>query len=348
MITRVFTAVFLLLLGLSVPPSFGQDNVEDQLVDKPERTKLGQTGMQFLSVSLTPKASALGNAVTAVGMSSNAMFYNPAAMAFMQPAVDVSFGQNQWITDIKYIYGAGAFRLGNLGTFGVNVLSVDHGVVETTVRAENDKGYIDTGNIKPSALAAGVSYARALTNRFAVGGNIKYAQQDLGVATLEQAGEGSEEVEDELKKSTAVFDFGVLYQTGFRSLNFAVNVRNFSGELQYAEHNFELPLNFRIGMSMDLLDLTTINQDLHSFVLSVDATHPRAYKEQLKVGGEYSFMNVLALRGGYTYPTDEENLNLGAGFQLPVDNYTIGFDYAYTDFGIFNSVHRLGVQLSFE
>ena len=129
-------------------------------------------------------------------------------------------------------------------------------------------------------------------------------------------------------------------RTGFRSLNFAVNVRNFSGEIQYAEQNVELPLNFRMGLSMDLIDFAPQYEDTHSFLMSVDATHPRAYEEQVKVGGEYVFMNTLSLRAGYTYPTDEESVNLGAGLRLPIGDASFGFDYSYTDFGIFDTVHR--------
>lgn len=350
--TQVVTATLLLFLGLAAPSAFGQvDVVQDQLVDDDERTKLGQTGMQFLSVSLDPRASALGNAVTAVELNSTAQLYNPAALAFMQPSLDMSLGQNQWITDIKYMYGTAAFKAGNIGTVGVNVLSVDHGSVQQTVRTEtNEKGYLDVGTIEPSALAVGVSYARALTNRFAVGGNVRYVRQDLGTAWLDfgdpDGGVAPEQAQ--LEKGTGVVDFGVLYRTGFRSLNFAVNVRNFSGEIDYAEQSVELPLNFRIGMSMDMIDFAPQYQDMHSFRVSVDATHPRAYNEQVKVGGEYTFMNTLALRGGYTYPTDEESVNLGAGLRLPVGDASFGFDYSYTDFGIFDTVHRLGVQMTFE
>lgn len=350
--TQVVTATLLLVLGLAATSAFGQvDVIQDQLVDKDERTKLGQTGMQFLSVSLDPRASALGNAVTAVELNSTAMLYNPAALAFMEPSFDMSVGQNQWITDIKYVWGTAAFRAGDVGTIGINVLQVDHGTVQQTVRTEtNEKGYLDVGTLEPSALAIGASYARALTNRFSVGGNVRYVQQDLGSAWLNfgDPSGGSLPNQTQLEQDAMVFDFGVLYRTGFRSLNFAVNVRNFAGEVQYAEQSFELPLNFRIGLSMDMLDFAPEYQDIHSFLLSVDATHPRAYNEQVKLGGEYTFMNTLSLRAGYTYPTDEESVNLGAGLRLPVSDYSFGFDYSYTDFGIFDTVHRLGVQLTFD
>src|SRR5690606_1999453 len=128
---------------------------------------------------------------------------------------------------------------------GVNVVAVDYGDFEGTVRADNASGYEDTGIFSPTAMAIGVGYARALSDRFAIGGGVKYAVQDLGEFAVSRNGAGF--TNDDYKLSTPAFDFGVLYKTGFRSLNLAMSVRNFSRELKYEQENFELPLSFRIG-----------------------------------------------------------------------------------------------------
>src|SRR5690606_10814575 len=132
----------------------------------------------------------------------------------------------------------------------------------------------------------------------AIGGNVKYAYQDLGSVPTSRD-QNQNLVSDDYNIGTAAFDFGVLYRTGFRSLNLAMSVRNFSRELKYEQENFELPLSFRIGMTMNLIDLTRLNPDMHSFLLAVDAVRPRDFAEQLTFGAEYLFMNTLALRAGY-------------------------------------------------
>lgn len=328
--------------GFLAPNAFAQDLVED-------RTKVAQTGMQFLSVSLDPRAASMADAVTANTQRSIAMFYNPASMAYQQQSVDVAIGQNRWITDIVYNFGTASFRPmdGRLGIFGISILAVDYGQMLGTIRyGGNDKGYLDTGDISMSAMSAGIGYARALSNQFSVGGNVKYVRQSLGTAVMDLTDGDAPGTEQDLQKGTAAFDFGILYQTGFRSLNFAVNVRNFAGELRYARTNFELPLTFRIGMSIDMMDFTNANQDLHSFLLSVDASHPRAYSEQVKVGGEYKFMNVIALRAGYIYPTDDQGLNLGVGLQQDFGDINVGADYGYSQFALLGDVHRIGLNFS--
>lgn len=342
--TLTTTLLCLMLAGgLLTPDLFAQDLVED-------RTKVAQTGMQFLSVSLDPRAASMADAVTAHTQGSVSMFYNPASMAYQQQSVDVSIGQNRWVTDIVYNFGTASFRPmnGEVGIFGVSILSVDYGQMLGTIRyGGNDQGYLDTGNIGMSAVSAGIGYARALSDRFAVGGNVKYVRQSLGSAVMDLSSGGSPGTEHDLQKGTAAFDFGILYRTGFRSLNFAVNIRNFAGEIRYARTNFELPLTFQIGLSADMMDFMNADQNMHSFVLSFDAAHPRAYAEQIKVGGEYGFMDILSLRAGYIYPTDDQGLNLGVGLHQDFGDTRVGADYGYSQFTLLGNVHRIGVNFSF-
>lgn len=345
----VLTATVLCLgLGAALSPLYGQ--TEDDLIDEEQLTKLGQTGFQFLSVSADARAAALGSAVTAAEQGAIGLLYNPATIAMSQQTADVTLGQNQWFTDIDYNYGSLAFRPsgGQYGTIGVSVVAVDYGTLQGTVRADNEDGYQRTGSFGPTAYAAGIGYARAVTNRFSVGGQAKYAHQSLGAATLSRGSDGALPRFDNLSKGTMAFDFGVLYRTGFRSLNFAASVRNFAGEISYAERSFELPLSFQLGLAMDLVDFTQLSPDMHAFHLLVDAVHPRAYSEQVKVGGEYVFMNTISLRGGYVYPTDEEGINLGVGVQQSISGIRLGLDYAYSDFDAFGSINRIALRLGFE
>lgn len=334
------TALLLCLLaGLTASQVQGQD-VEDV-----ETQRLGQTGMKFLVLSVDPRAAALGDAVTAVEGASNALFANPAGMAFQSGFASAGLGRTEFIGDIKYNVGSVAIQPGSggLGVFGVSVEMVDYGEVLSTIRSDGaPSGYIDVGTLTPSAMAAGFGYARMLSDRFAVGGQVKYVSQDMGSALLEEGGESAS-----LNKSTAAFDFGVLYRTGFRSLNFAASVRNFARELTYAEDSFELPLTLTIGISMDAVDLTGLDPNVHSFLLAIDAERPRDYSEQIKAGVEYTFMRTLSLRAGYVQPSDERGINLGAGLRFGVAGLQAQFDYAYSDFGIFDAVHRVGLSFGY-
>jgi hypothetical protein len=313
-----------------------------------QQEKLAQTGMKFLSTSLDPRAAALGDAVTALDGGSEMLFYNPAGMASQTTLMTAAFGQLDWIADIKYDQASLALAPwgGRIGVIGFSLVSVDYGDLQGTVRADNEQGFLDTEIFSPSALAFGIGYARALTDRFSVGGQVKFVHQDLGANAQDYADDGGFVMASN-KKDVTAFDFGVLYRTGFRSLTFAFSARNFSQEIKYVDESFQLPLTLKIGLAMDVLDLSTAGQgNTHSLRVSVDAENPRDYSEQIKLGAEYVFLETLSLRAGYAFPTDEQGISLGAGVFRRVGGIGIGADYAYTDFGVFSKVNRLALRVS--
>lgn len=154
-------------------------------------------------------------------------------------------------------------------------------------------------------------------------------------------------VQKDFDAGTLAFDISVLFRTGCRGINFGVSVRNLAPEVTYVDENFELPLTFRIGTAININELARLDTEVHSFHLSIDAERPRSYDEQLRIGVEYLFLDALALRAGYAFPTDEQGINLGAGIQSGFAGARFNFDYAYTRFGVFGNVHRLALKLGF-
>lgn len=311
--------------------------------------KLAQTGMKFLSASPDARAAGLGDAMTALEGGAEMMFYNPAGLANQEGKFSASFGQMNWIADIKYSLAGVAFKAGNAGVFGVNIMSVDYGEIQATVRANNDKGYLDLpNNIRPTAMAVGMSYARPLSDRFAIGGNVKYVTQNLGESALSFDKAVNDYVYESYKQSVLAYDFGVLYKTGFKSLQFAFNARNFAKEIKYEEETFQLPLTMRMGVSMNMMDFIPEAAKTHRLLVAVDAEHPRDFPEIIKLGTEYTFRNLFALRAGYAFPTDVQGLTLGAGVKgkSKRNGRMVAADYAYTQFQVFNAVHRIGLKMS--
>lgn len=312
-----------------------------------QQEKLAQTGMKFLSFSVDPRAAALGDAMTSLEGGAEQLFYNPAGMAWQTSTMSLMLGSTQWIADINFNAGSISFQpgRGRLGVFGFSFMTVDFGELEETIRFDNEQGFLDLGTFSPMSWVFGFGYARTLSSRFSVGAQVKYASEDLGSSVIAATGE-TDFTRADNEANVFAFDFGVLYKTGFRSLNFAVNARNFSEEIEYEEESFQLPLTLKIGVSMDVADLTTANPDVHSLLVTIDAENPRDFSEQIKVGTEYLFLNTFALRAGYTFPTDEQGITLGLGVQQRLRSFGFGADYAYTDFGIFSGVHRLAFRIS--
>lgn len=309
--------------------------------------KLAQTGFQFLSVVSDARGAGMAEALTSLEAGSASLFFNPAGMANQGVFVDVSASQNSWIADITH--NAVALTLspakGEWGVLGFSFQNVDYGdFYGTVVDKTAPDGYRDTGKFQLSAWAAGVGYAKRLTDRFSVGGQVRWVHQDLGESVVPRISAALDTTAATVKNSLTplAFDFGTQFKTGFKGLVFGMSVRNFSTEIEYVEEGFQLPLVFNLGISMDVLDLV---EDLpldQSLVVSVDASHHRDHPEQVKVGAEYGLLKTLLVRGGYVSNNDEDGFTFGLG----VRRYGVSFDYAMTPFGVFDKVQRMTARFS--
>lgn len=315
-----------------------------------QRKKRAQTGMKFLTVATDARSAGMGDAMTAIEQFGGiSMFHNPAGMARLETFSNLSLGQVNYIADIQYNYGTFAFKpaKGRFGVFGLSMLYVDYGEIQSTIfDGSTEQGYRDMGMIRPWGLSFGVGYAKEVSEQFSFGGNVKYVGQSLGSAvTSVDAGAYPTE-----KYATDViaYDFGIMYKTGFESLTFAMTARNFSPEVTYVEEAFELPLTFKVGLAMDVFDLTNVDKTKHNLLVALEAERPRDYDEMMKLGVEYLFAKRFALRAGYAYPSDEQGVSAGFGLQQTLrGGRNLGIDYSFTDFGIFSSVHRLSASVSF-
>jgi hypothetical protein len=306
--------------------------------------KIAQTGFQFLSVTSDARAAAIAGAVTSAEIKSSSLFFNPASMANMSQFIDVSISLNQWIADINHNTYSLALSpsSGRYGVFGFSFQSIDYGdVLGTRIDVNEEKGYIDTGTLSPSAFALGFGYARALTDRFSVGGQIKWLRQDLEASLIPTSDTTTTSKNYDL--SPVAFDFGTLFKTGFKSLAFGMSVRNFSKEIKYEQEGFQLPLVFTIGVSMNLMDFFEQQSFDQSLLLTIDATHYRSHPEQLLVGLDYTVMKLLSLRAGFAANNDEDGVTFGIG----IAQFGLMLDYAYTPFGVFDQVQRVTARFSF-
>jgi hypothetical protein len=337
----LMSATMVFVTGLFASAAFGQ-------------AKLGQTGFNFLSVGTDARTTGMGEAFTTIGGSSSSLFYNPAGLAGITSSVDLSLSQMKWIADIKYIAGAVAFSPfdGRYGVIGISFMNVAYGDFHFTQVAANDQGYQDLeGWPSPSAFVIGIGYGRALSDQFSVGGQVKYAYQSLGqsvvpVYTTTVVGTGTrQDTTNEMRDysiGTLAFDFGTIFKTGLKSLAFGVAVTNFAQEISYERESFQLPLSFKIGLSMNMLDLVPGIGEDHSFYASIDAVHPRSYEEFLNIGGEYVFSKTVSLRVGYITNHPDYDLTAGIGLQQA----GIAVDYSYIPHKIFNNIQRFSVKFA--
>ena len=328
-----------------------------------DQKKIAQTGFQFLSVINDAKGAALGGSVTTLNMGSSSLFFNPACMAQMNTFLEVSGSLNNFIADIKHNQFSLAIRPsgGKYGIIGISLQNVDYGdnfygTVVTRYGGLDD--YMDTEELNPTALAIGMGYAKSISDKFAVGGQVRLVEQDFGTVSVSKfvrvPTDTTQEYPDGLKDSSVVvtqsyakrpmvFDFGTYYKTGFKSLVFGMSIRNFSTDIKYIHETFQLPMVFTIGIHMDMMDFINEESKTHRMIMSINSSHYRSREEDLQLALEYALMNILFLRGSYVTNKDEEGMNFGVGISFR--GFT--FDYAYTPFGVFDKVVRYSTRFAF-
>jgi hypothetical protein len=320
--------------------------------------KRAQTGLKYLAVGSFAHLTGMAEATTALEGTAASLFYNPAGIARMQGFAEVGLGTADWIADIKHNSVCMVISPwgGDFGSVGFFFQNVDYGEIQATVRANNDQGYLDIGTFKPGGSAIGIGYAIPLSDRFSVGGTVKLAKQNLGDGILEAifvpGSDGKDSAStasnsQSFKTDVVAFDFGVLYKTGIKSLAFGMAVRNFSREIKYIREGFQLPLSLRIGLSMNMLDLFDVPASSQALVMAVDAEHPRDYDEQVRVGLEYTFAEMVSLRVGYVTPADGQAVAYGLGVKQSLAGVNLAVDYSYTPFEVFDGVYRLSLRFGF-
>lgn len=292
--------------------------------------KVGTTSFQFLKVIPDARSTAMGEAYVAADASSEVLFWNPGA-AVSVSKLDVSISHVNWFMDTQLYAFSAAFSFPAFGTVGVLGMYNDYGAIDVT-RVDfldfNPDGTFNPGltgeTMLPKSMLIGFSYARSLTNKFSFGLTAKWAHEDL---YLEKA-------------STFLFDGGILYDTGFKSVRIGAVIRHFGPEVKFVNETYPLPQTFEVGASAKLLSpgealFSEVKNHELLFVYSI--VHPRDYAQQQTMGLEYSWNNLFFIRGGYKFNFDEETLTTGLGFRIA----NARLDYSYIPMGNFlEPVHR--------
>jgi len=303
--------------------------------------KVAQSKMQFLKLGVGARAAGMGDAFIALSGDPASIFYNPAGCAYVK-GITVVLNQTNWIVAVDHKSAALAYNTGRFGVFIVDYITVDYGAMERTiVDAHAWEGYISQGDFSVGEYAVGFGYAAAITDRFSIGGQVKYAYQDLGESQiwkyLNTEFESTSKITNETE--AVAYDFGTFYNAGFKNIRLGMSVQNFA--------NKPLPLTYRFGAAIDVNTLLFPNNSNHVITLACEALHPKDFSERMHLGLEYVFDQMFSLRGGYKINYDEESFTGGVGIRASMKGILMQFDYAVTNFGAFGIVNRfsLGLQL---
>ncbi len=310
----------------------------------PCQIKKGQVGFRFLENPISAEAIGRGGLGLVTIRNANTVFWNPAGLGWIDAKFDFNINYTSGIADINHSSFSAAYNIRRFAIVALDFLVMDYGDFFGTRRANNEQGFVDTETFSPQSYAIGLSFSQRVSDRFSYGVRVKYAKQDLGSAWIGISGTDVDDPNLQIaQKSYAsgepAIDIGAIYDFLYHNIRFGAAIQNFSREIKYEDEKFPLPFAVSFSLTIDPLSFMVQNAKHYSFYIGLETRHCRDFKEKVKLGAEFEYKNVITLRSGYMGNYDERGLTLGIGFQKIYFDSKFRFDYAYQDFGVFNSVH---------
>ena len=326
---RVFVrwgVVAVLLMALTVP-------VQGQV------SKGGTAAAKFLTQDTSARMAGVGSSATSyTDLGAFSALTNQATMVFVEGRGAVGISFTRYFAEMSMFSGGLVWNLGDNGAVGLGVHALFSGDIPYTTSGDPTGQFANQGkNFNVSDIAIGPSYARRLTDSFAVGGSVKFISEGT-------SGAG----EDDYTSRAVAVDVGTIYTTDFRNFRIGASFQNFGPDMQFIEESSardQLPTTFRIGFAIEPAELP-----VGSVLTSAELWKLREFDSVLNLGIEWWVNDYIAGRvgwkAGYSGGQDE-GLSAGAGLRFSQGELSLNVDYAYTQFELLDDLHRVSIGVGF-
>lgn len=318
-------------------------------------TKAGASGGILLKMPVGARAIAMGGAFSGLSDDISSIYWNPAGVATLADnTVGIEYAWS--FGDIQHGFIAGSTPISknyNLAA-SINFLSTT-GIPVTTIMAQDGTG----ATFGASDIAMGLTLAGSLTDKFQFGVTGKYVRSGLY----------------DLSASGIAFDVGTLYRTDFYGMTLGLAISNLGtpekftgeslGQLHYQTdpqtgkpiagtgviaslptNEFSLPLLFRAGVAMDVLgDLGGVKGQ--KMLVSADFVTLSDNPEKALLGAEYWWEDLIALRAGFQFMSEQYDYNAGLGLKYETGSFHGTLDYAFSHTKDLGGIHRFGIGMRF-
>lgn len=330
----------------------------------PERA--GQAGASQLLINPYARNSGMAGSNSARVRGLEAQFLNIAGTASTRKT-EFIFNRSNWLqgTDI-FINSFGLTQgVGETGTIGLGIVSINGGKIDITTEDQPEGGL---GSYTPTFYNISMSYAKMFSDNIYGGVNFKIL---------------SEQIPNVSARGLAI-DAGIQYHTGkYDQIHIGITLKNWGPKMTYRGDGltrqstvkygtnyeltvnnrsgaFELPALVNIGSSYDfyLLKDSTGRSKKQRLTLNATYTSNSFTYDNLLVGAEYSYKEMLMLRAGFyaekgifsadTRRTVFTGPAAGLTFEIPFNEKksTIGLDYSYRFTNPFGGTHTFGLRMN--
>ena len=328
----------------------------------------GGASVPFLRISPDARASGMGETGTAIADNANAVYWNPAGLAFLDyfnrgsdfedpiPYRQISLSGSPWLpqfnADLYYANAVFVNHFEDIGTLAANFMFMNLGQFTRT-----DQNGKQMGTFNSNEFAISVAFGIMVTQDLGVGANFKYIRSNLTPAYHQTpAAIGN----------SAGLDIAALWKPQNLwfmedNLSLGLNLQHLGPKITYITEADPLPTNLKLGIAYtvykDEFNDLKVAFDFQKLLVkrdSVGGSDPvpiSLYTAWQTPGGETSFgieywyEKIFAVRGGYfTEPSSlggRNFWNLGAGVRYKI--FQLDFGYILTT----NQNHPLANTMRF-
>mgnify|MGYP001193308847 CR=1 FL=1 len=303
----------------------------------------GTAGAAQLLIPVGAETVALSGTNVATVAGVDALYTNVAGLARHNTGFQGTVSTTTYIADIDIMYAGMVVAMGETGTFGMTIKSLDFGEIpKTTALAPEGDGQ----TFSPSFFTATAGFAKAFSDRVNVGVSGKLISETIEETTATGMG----------------LDVGVQYRFPDQPLTLGVAMKNVGSRMHYDGINLDMDMvpgesesgsgteafrivadNFALPTS---LDLSATYQLVDNLDMSATFTNHSYQSNTLSLGAKYvlgsSWFGAASTMtvGDDAKPSDvsetdwEEwsgtfwGVSLGAGVSVPVGDYMMHVSYA--------------------
>jgi len=316
-----------------------------------------RTGTAAGTQTLVPVGArylAMGGANIATTEGVDGIYWNPAALSSMKYRAAGVFSTMTIFNDVNVNYLAVGFKMGRVGSLGFTLKTFDFGDIPLTTIQDPDGASGRT--FSPTFVTTGLTYSRMVTDAIQVGITGKVVYESIPRATA----------------TAFAFDAGIQYHGlgGIEGLSMGVVVKNIGTNMKYDGSGLLVQGREKGDNLTKFLKREPIDNQLPALIeLGVGYRYSIAEKSELllagnfqnfnfgndsyKFGVEYTYGDLIALRGGYRIVNnlDTENVNyrftLGVGLHYKFGATDLTLDYAFRDSQYFDGNNLFSLKIGF-
>ncbi len=279
---------------------------------------LYSSGAEFLLIYPDARGSAMGGALFSLAEGEEGVFWNPAGIPEKRDP-HISGTHSEWFQGARFEYVAFSLPKNRFGYFGIGMKAL------YILNIERRTQYTIQPEGTYSAIFSNLnfSYSKKISEYFNFGITLKVIYENI------------------YKDMAFAFagDMGLLYLSpaGIRA---GLVVKNIGTPVKFINESDPLPLSINAGISY----LTPSRNLAFSFGYSYDVPDKWG---GVNIGAEYTILNKVYLRAGYTSLLNNidgfSGYSFGAGFKIL--GYKI--DYSFVPYGILGFTHKITISYSF-